>query len=87
MFVFHIFILPFFASGVKEFLEIPNSESPEVTQLKDYANVHGLSPDNVDLLLEYGYDVDDIVEMINNPEMLDNALLEILGLYYGETLR
>lgn len=64
-----------------------NSESPEVTQLKDYANVHGLSPDNVDLLLEYGYDADDIIGLIDDPEMLDNALLEVLGWYYGEDLR
>lgn len=64
-----------------------NSESSEVTQLKDYANVHGLSSDNIDLLLEYGYDADDIIGLIDDPEMLDNALLEVLGWYYGEDLR
>lgn len=53
------------------------SEPSEVKQLKEYANLHGLSSENVDLLLEYGYDVDDIAALINDPEMLDNAIFEV----------
>lgn len=64
-----------------------NVEPLEVKQLKEYANLRGLCSENVDLLLEYGYDVDDIAEMINNPEMLENVILEVWGWYYGDTLR
>ncbi len=61
-----------------------NSESPEVRQLKEYANLHGLCSDNVDRFLEYGYSVDDIVELIDDPEMLDAAILEVWQWYNEE---
>lgn len=56
-----------------------SNETSEVKQLKEYANLHGLSSENVDLLLEYGYDIDDIAALINDPEMLDNAIFEVWG--------
>lgn len=61
-----------------------NVEPSEVKQLKEYANLRGLCSENVDLFLEYGYDVDDIVELIDDPEMLDAALLEVWQWYNEE---
>lgn len=52
--------------------------------LKYYANTIGISPDDIDLLLDFGYDPDEIEEMICEPEAFQNAMYLALEMCYGE---
>ncbi len=50
----------------------PNSTY--IRQLKEFANTVGVAPDAIDLLLECGYDLDEIEEMIYDPAAFQEAL-------------
>ena len=48
-------------------------------QLKDFANSIGVSREDIDLLLGYGYFVEEIEEMLYQPGVIEEALCEILN--------
>lgn len=50
-------------------------ESSEL--LIEYCGMFGVSEEDVELLLEYGYDADTIEEMLMDTAMLEEALAEI----------
>lgn len=58
--------------------------STSTNLLKYYANTIGISPDDIDLLLDFGYDVDEIEDMIIDPGTFQNAMYMALEMCYGE---
>jgi len=50
--------------------------------LMEYCKMFGVSEEDVELLLEYGYDADAIEEMLMDTTLLEETLAEIRGLYY-----
>ena len=56
-----------------------DSEPQDVKQLKDFANSIGVSREDIDLLLSYGYFVEEIEEMLYQPGVIEEALCEILN--------
>ncbi len=50
----------------------PNSTY--IRQLKEFANTVGVAPDDIDMLLECGYDLDEIEELIYDPPAFQEAL-------------
>ena len=54
------------------------SEPQDVKQLKDFASSIGVSREDIDLLLSYGYFVEEIEEMLYEPSVIEEALCEIL---------
>ena len=55
------------------------SEPQDVKQLKDFASSIGVSREDIDLLLSYGYFVEEIEEMLYQPGVIEEALCEILN--------
>ena len=55
------------------------SEPQDVKQLKDFASSIGISREDIDLLLSYGYFVEEIEEMLYQPGVIEEALCEILN--------
>ena len=47
-----------------------------------YCELYGIIKDEVELLLEYGYDCEEIEEMFFDDDYLQEALVEIKRLYY-----
>ncbi len=60
----------------------PNSTY--IRQLKEFANTVGVAPDDIDLLLEYGYTVDEIEDLLYTPGGLETVLSMFYGEYYYE---
>ena len=48
-------------------------------QLKDFASSIGVSREDIDPLLSYGYFVEEIEEMLYQPGVIEEALCEILN--------
>ena len=61
------------------FPESCESEPQDVKQLKDFASSIGVSREDVDLLLSYGYFVEEIEEMLYQPGVIEEALCEIFN--------
>ena len=59
--------------------EACESEPQDVRQLKDFASSIGISREDIDLLLSYGYFVEEIEEMLYQPGVIEEALCEILN--------
>lgn len=59
-----------------------NRESEEIKQLKNFANTVGVASEDIDLLLDYGYDPDEIAELLCDP----CAFQEVMEFCYGEML-
>ena len=58
----------------------PSEHEPQyVKQLKDFAASIGISREDIDLLLCYGYFVEEIEEMLYQPGQIEEALCEILN--------
>ena len=55
------------------------SDPQDVKQLKDFASSIGVSREDIDLLLSYGYFVEEIEEMLYQPGVIEEALCEILN--------
>ena len=55
------------------------NEPQDVRQLKDFASSIGVSREDIDLLLSYGYFVEEIEEMLYQPGVIEEALCEILN--------
>lgn len=55
------------------------SEPHDVKQLKDFAASIGVAREDIDLLLSYGYFVEEIEEMLYQPGAIEEALCEILN--------
>ena len=55
------------------------SEPQDVRQLKDFASSIGVSHEDIDLLLSYGYFVEEIEEMLYQPGVIEETLCEILN--------
>lgn len=55
------------------------SEPQDEKQLKDFAETIGISREDIELLLCYGYFVEEIEEMLYQPGMLEQAICEIRG--------
>ncbi len=55
------------------------SEPQDVKQLKDFASSIGVSREDIDLLLSYGYFVEEIEEMLYQPGVIEEALCEIMN--------
>ena len=55
------------------------SEPQDVKQLKDFACSIGVSREDIDLLLSYGYFVEEIEEMLYQPGVIEEVLCEILN--------
>ena len=53
-----------------------------LTDLMDYAEANGVHRDDLQLLMEAGYDVTDLEELIFNPDWLAECLEEVLGVMY-----
>ena len=53
-------------------------ETQDVKQLKDFAASIGINREDIDLLLCYGYFVEEIEEMLYHPGEFEQALAEIL---------
>lgn len=49
-------------------------KSPQIQQLKNFANTMGIDPSDIDFLLDYGYDFDDIEDLICDPMAFQEAL-------------
>jgi len=56
-------------------------ESAAVKELKQFASYIGVSEKDIDLLLEYGYTVDDIEDLLYIPEGVETVVEEILCEY------
>lgn len=54
-------------------------EPQDEKQLKDFAETIGISREDIDFLLCYGYFVEEIEEMLYQPGMLEEAISEIRG--------
>ena len=52
--------------------------------LLEYCKMFGVSEEDVELLLKYGYDADTIEEMLMDTTMLEEALAEIKNAYCVE---
>ncbi len=55
-----------------DYEEDPNSTY--IRQLKEFANTVGVAPDDIDMLLDCGYDLDEIEELIYDPAAFQEAL-------------
>ena len=55
------------------------NEPQDIRQLKDFASSIGVSREDIDLLLSYGYFVEEIEEMLSQPGVIEEALCEILN--------
>ena len=55
------------------------SEPQDVKQLKDFARSIGVSREDIDLILGYGYFVEEIEEMLYQPGVIEETLCEILN--------
>ena len=55
------------------------NEPQDVRQLKDFASSIGVSREDIDLLLSYGYFVEEIEEMLYQPGVIEEVLCEILS--------
>lgn len=51
-----------------------------IRQLKEFANTVGVAPEDIDLLLEYGYTMDEIEDLLYTPGGLET----VLSMLYGE---
>ncbi len=58
----------------------PN-ESTAVKRLKEFAEGIGVASHDIDLLLDYGYLVEEIEELLYHPGAFDEAVCELLGEY------
>lgn len=65
-----------------DWCDLYNRESEETKQLKNFANTVGVASNDIDLLLEYGYDPDEIAELLCDP----CAFQEVMEFCYGEML-
>ena len=66
----------------RDWWNVPEScenEPQDVRQLKDFASSIGISREDIDLLLSYGYFVEEIEEMLYQPGVIEEALCEILN--------
>ena len=53
-----------------------------LTELLDFAEANGVHREDLQILLEAGYDVTDLEELIFNPDWLAECLEEVLGVMY-----
>lgn len=72
---YHSFWNPYSLNAVEYSDWCDEFESEEL--LLEYCKMFGVSEEDVDLLLEYGYDADTIEEMLMDTTMLEEALSEI----------
>lgn len=77
------YFYPYHCAWKGDFLH--NSESE--TLLKDFAGMFGIAPEDVDLLLDYGFDVDEISELIYEPRAFQDAVDMVLEFCYGKAFR
>ena len=66
----------------RDWWNVPEScenEPQDVKQLKDFASSIGISREDIDLLLSYGYFVEEIEEMLYQPGVIEESLCEILN--------
>ena len=68
----------FLRSSYWDYPDPSNHEPQDVKQLKDFAASIGISREDIDLLLCYGYFVEEIEEMLYQPGVIEEALCEIL---------
>lgn len=59
-------------------------ESQQIRQLKNYANTIGIDPEDIDMLLDYGYDPDDIEDLICEPGAFQEAVYVSMEFGYGD---
>ena len=64
-----------------------NGESQEAWQLKNFANTIGIDSEDIDLLLDCGYDPDEIAELIYEPLAFQEAVYMAMECCYGEAFR
>lgn len=57
-------------------------ESQQIRQLKNYANTIGIDPEDIDMLLDYGYDFDDIEDLICDPGAFQEAIYAAMEFCY-----
>lgn len=57
-------------------------EDESTDLLMEYCGMFGVSEEDVETLLEYGYDADAIEEMLMDTKLLEETLAEIRGLYH-----
>ena len=68
----------FLRSSYWDYPDPAEHEPQDVKQLKDFAASIGISREDIDLLLCYGYFVEEIEEMLYQPGAFEQALVEIL---------
>lgn len=59
-----------------------NGEEESSDLLMEYCRMFGVAEEDIELLLDYGYDSDAIEDMLMNPSLLEEALAEIRDCYY-----
>ena len=69
----------FFRSRYWDYPDPGEHEPQDVKQLKDFAASVGVAREDIDLLLCYGYFVEEIEEMLYQPGAIEGALYEILN--------
>lgn len=60
--------------------EKPN-EPTAIKQLKEFAEGIGVASQDIDLLLDYGYLVEEVEELLYHPGAFDEAVCQLLGEY------
>lgn len=64
-----------------------NGESQEIWHLKNFANTIGIDSEDIDILLDCGYDPDEIAELIYEPGAFQEAVYMAMECCYGEAFR
>ena len=77
------YFYPYHCAWESDFLHDFESEM----QLKDFAVMFGIPHEEVDLLLDYGYDLDEIAELIYEPGAFQEAVYMAMEYCYGEAFR
>lgn len=65
-----------------DWYESPQFQESYKNDLLTYCELYGVTKDEVELLLDYGYDCEEIEEMFFDDDYLQEALAEVKGLYY-----
>ncbi|MBD5112362.1 MAG: hypothetical protein HDT42_07515 [Ruminococcaceae bacterium] len=64
-----------------------NGESQEIWHLKNFANTIGIDSEDIDILLDCGYDPDEIAELIYEPGAFQEAVYMAMECCYGDAFR
>lgn len=70
--------------GFGGYRQITPKNDTRYSQVKDYATAMGFDADEIDMLLDYGYDYDEIEELLYEPTAFKEAISEICGIYEDE---